>query len=125
LITAHKEKIPVAVRDDILRKIARPEKVTNRPKVRLPIPVPRNNKPISNEAREEIDSAMFVNVPVSPHSTLSGFLFFDVAGIDNAQEQAHIFISGIRAGTQELFYFDIPLDNSPDQPKPAPPKAGN
>lgn len=125
LITVHKEKVPPAVRDDLLRKIARPEKVTNRPKVRLPIPLPRDNKPVSREAREEIDTAMFVSVPVSPHSTSSGFLFFDVSGIDNAQEQAHIYISGIRAGPQELFYFDIPLDDSPDRPKPAPPKAGN
>lgn len=125
LITVHKEKVPPAVRDDLLRKIARPEKLTNRPKVRLPVPVPRNNKPINSDAREEIDSAMFVNVPVSPHSTISGFLFFDVSGIDNAQEQAHVYISGIRAGTQELFYFDILLDDSRNQPKPAPPKAGN
>jgi hypothetical protein len=125
LITVHKEKVPPAVRDDILRKLARPEKVTNRPKVRLPLPVPRDNKPISREAREEIDSAMFVNVPVSPHSTMSGFLFFDVSGIDNAQEQAHIYISGIRAGTQELFYFDILLGDSQDRSKPAPPKTGN
>jgi hypothetical protein len=125
LITVHKEKVPPAVRDDILRKLARPEKVMNRPKVRLPIPVPHDNKPISRDAREEIDSAMFVNVPVSPHSTISGFLFFDVSGIDNAQEQAHIYISGIRAGSQELFYFDILVDDSQDRPKPAPPKAGN
>jgi hypothetical protein len=118
LITAHKEKIPVAVRDDILRKLARPEKVTSRPKVRLPIPVPHDNKPISKEAREEIDSAMFVNVPVSPHSTNNGFLFFDVSGIEDPQELAHIFISGIKAGSQELFYFDIPLDTSSEHPAP-------
>jgi hypothetical protein len=123
LITAQKEKIPVAVRDDLLRKLARPEKVTNRPRVGLPIPVPRDNKPISKDAREEIDSAMFVNVPVSPHALQSGFLFFDVSGIENPQEQAHIFISGIKAGSQELFYFDIPLDQV--QERPAPPKTGN
>jgi len=123
LITAHKEKILAAVRDDLLRKLARPEKVTKRPRVGLPIPVPRDNKPISKEAREEIDAAMFVNVPVSPHSTNSGFLFFDVAGIDNPQDQAHIYISGIKAGTQELFYFDIPLEESPARSAPA--KPGN
>jgi hypothetical protein len=123
LITVHKEKIPVAVRDDILRKLARPEKVTSRPKVRLPVPVPHDRNPISKDAREEIDSAMFVNVPVSPHTTNSGFLFFDVAGIDNPQEQAHVYISGIKAGSQELFYFDIPLDDSLNRPVPA--KPGN
>jgi hypothetical protein len=29
---------------------------------------------------------------------------------------AHLYITGIRAGTQELFYFDIPLDKPDVQP---------
>jgi hypothetical protein len=33
-----------------------------------------------------------------------------VAGIERPEEDAHVYISGIRAGNQELFYFDIPLD---------------
>ena len=53
---------------------------------------------------------MFVNVPVTAHSSHNGFLFFDVAGIERPEEEAHVYISGIRAGNQELFYFDIPLD---------------
>lgn len=122
LITAHKEKLSPAVRDDILRKLARPEKVTSRPKVRLPIPGTHDNKPISREAREEVETAMFINVPVSPHSTNGGFLFFDVNGIENPEAQAHLYITGIKAGTQELFYFDIPLEdylNRSAQGKPA------
>ena len=56
---------------------------------------------------------MFVPVPVTPHSTNSGFLFFDVQDIDDPKTAAHLSISGIKAGTQELFYFDIPLGESP------------
>ncbi len=123
LVTAHREKLQPADRDDILRKLTRPEKVASRPKVRFPIPVPHDNKPISREAREEIDAAMFLNVPVSPNSTNGGFLFFDVSGIENPEAQAHLYISGIKAGSKELFYFDIPLEEYLSRPVPAKPAA--
>jgi len=109
-ITEQHEKIQPANRDDIFRRVAHPEKVGSRPKVQLPIPLPRDNKPIKTEVREEVEMALFVNVPVTPHSNRAGFLFFDVAGISSPEPGAHIAISGIRAGQQELFYFDIPLD---------------
>jgi hypothetical protein len=109
-VTYRRDKIRAATRDDIFRRIARPEKIGNKPKVNLPIPLPRDNKPIKAEAREEVESAVFVSVPVTAHSSYNGFLFFDVAGIERPEEDAHVYISGIRAGNQELFYFDIPLD---------------
>jgi hypothetical protein len=117
-ITEQREKIQPASQDDIFRRIARPEKVGNRPKVQLPIPLPRDNKPIKAEAREEVDSALFVTVPIMPHSSHNGFLFFDVAGITAPESGAHLAISGIRAGRQELFYFDIPLEKYLNAPGP-------
>lgn len=114
LITASKDKLQPAIIDDILRKLARPEKAVSRSP--LPIPLPHDRNPISRDARQEIETLMFVNVPVTPHSTNSGFLFFDIAGIDNPESQAHLFISGIRAGDQELFYFDIPMEADSSQP---------
>jgi hypothetical protein len=114
LVTANKDKLQPAVVDDLLRKLARPEKAASRSP--LPIPLPRDRSPVSRDARQEIETLMFVNVPVTPHSTNSGFLFFDVAGIENPESQAHLYISGIRAGDQELFYFDIPLEADLSQP---------
>lgn len=109
LVTADREKLEPAVRDDIFRRISRPEKAASRPKVQLPIPVPHDKDPVGKVAREEVPLAMFSNVPVTPHSTNSGFLFFDVLGVRDREEQAHLYISGIRSGSRELFYFDIPL----------------
>jgi hypothetical protein len=60
--------------------------------------------------------AIFANVPVTPHSTNSGFLFFDVAGISDPEAGAHLYIYGIKSGTQELFYFDIPMPQESQQP---------
>ena len=62
---------------------------------------------------------MFLTVPVMPHSTNSVFLFFDIAGIENPEAGAHLYLSGIKAGTQELFYFDIPLEKALSNQPPA------
>ncbi|HET9180734.1 MAG TPA: hypothetical protein VFP59_01265 [Candidatus Angelobacter sp.] len=117
-ITGEREKLEPAVLDDIFRRISRPEKAVSRPKIQLPIPMGHGKDPVGKEARDEVPVAMFSKVPVTPHSTNSGFLFFDVSGISDPEDGAHIYISGIKAGTQELFYFDIPLrpDQQPNQP---------
>jgi hypothetical protein len=123
LITGDRVKLQPAVRDDIFRRISRPEKAASRPKVQLPIPVPHSKDPVGKEARDEVPLALFANVPVTPHSTNSGFLFFDVAGLSDPETGAHLYISGIKAGTQELFYFDIPLSAASSQePSQLPPK---
>ena len=115
-ITGGRVKLPPATQDDIFRRIARPGKAASQPTVRLPIPGPRKRPTAINpDAAAEVQSALFVGVPVTPHSTNSGFLFFDVLDIENPKANAHIYISGIRAGTKELFYFDIPLQKFVDQ----------
>jgi len=120
LVTADRAKLQPSTRDDIFRRISRPEKAASSPKVQLPIPVPHSKDPVGKVARDEVPLAMFANVPVTPHSTNAGFLFFDVAGIEDPETGAHLYVSGIRAGTQELFYFDIPLPAKSPEPSPTP-----
>jgi len=118
LVTGDRQKLQPAMRDDIFRRISRPEKAASRPKVQLPIPIPHSKDPVGKEARDEVPMAMFASVPVTPHSTNSGFLFFDVAGITDPEDGAHLYIYGIKSGTQELFYFDVPLPPQNQQPPP-------
>lgn len=108
-ITAKREKIDPATNDDVYRRISHPEKANvQRP---LPFPIPRGKpEPVKKEQLEELQSAQLVPFPVTPHSTYSGFLFFDIQGVETPEAQAHLYISGIKAGTKELFYFDIPLE---------------
>jgi len=116
-VTGDRVKLQPATQDDIFRRIARPDKAAKQPTVRIPIPGPRKRPTAVNpEAAAEVDSALFVPVPVTAHATNSGFLFFDVLCIENPKAGSHIYISGIRAGTKELFYFDIPLEKFVDQP---------
>jgi hypothetical protein len=122
-LTGHHDSLEPATANDIFRRLAHMPRPDRRPPVQLP--VPPSHKPrstISKETQEEVASALFVPVPVTPRSTNSGFLFFDVQDISDPKAGAHLYVSGIKAGTQELFYFDIPLDQLPPsssaQPSP-------
>jgi hypothetical protein len=111
-ITGRRDKLDPATTNDIVRRLSHPSR-PDRPQVRLPGPIPRkSHNAVSKETMEEVESALFVSVPVTPHSTNSGFLFFDVQDIDDFKTGAHLYVSGIKAGSQQLFYFDIPLEEA-------------
>jgi hypothetical protein len=114
-ITARRDKLQPATDADIYRRLVRPSKADeSKPGMKLPFPTGRK-EPINKDLREEYESAQFLPVPVTPHATNSGYLFFDTEGTDVRAPGAHLYITGIKAGDQELFYFEIFLD------KPAPP----
>lgn len=114
-ITANRDKLEPATKEDIARRIAHPEKAgTGAP---MPFPFPhKRGVAIKNDQREELDSAAFVPFPVTPHSTYAGFLFFDLRDVRDPKDGAHLYLSGLKAGTKELFYFDIPLQKSQGNP---------
>jgi hypothetical protein len=114
-ITARRDKLQPATNDDIYRKFVRPNRADqSHPGMHLPFPVGKKKEAISKDTQEEYESAQFATVPVTPHSTHAGYLFFDMQG-DPPEPGAHLYVSGIKAGTKELFYFDIPMDKSADQ----------
>ncbi len=109
-ITARREKLQPASNDDIYRKFVRPNRADqSHPGPHLPFPVGKKKVPINKDTQEEYESAQFLPVPVTPHSTHAGYLFFDMQG-EPPEPGARLDISGIKAGTKELFYFEIPLD---------------
>jgi hypothetical protein len=110
-ITARRDKLQPATDADIYRRLVKPSKADNsKPGVHLPFPVGKKKEPISKEVREEYESAQFLTVPVTPHATHSGYLFFDVTGIDQPEAGAHLYLSGLKVNGKELFYFDVPLE---------------
>jgi hypothetical protein len=118
-ITARRDKLQPATNADIYRKFVRPNRADkSHPGMHLPFPVGKKKEPISKDTKQEYESAQFLSVPVTPHTTHSGYLFFDLQG-DPPEPGAHLYISGIKAGTKELFYFDIPMDK-PVSEAPAP-----
>jgi len=107
LITANRSKLTPASSEDIYRRLTNPQAAT-RPS---PLPIPRKNVKgaITQKERDEVETSQFAAKAVEPHTTQSGFLFFDLGDISLAG--AHIDITGVNSakGT-ELMYFEIPME---------------
>lgn len=117
LVTHDRTKIPRATEDDIYRRIARPPSGPSA----NPLPWPKKVKgTVSQEARDEIQNAQFAARAVEPHSTQSGFMFFDVSGISTPLAGANFYLTGVRdAKGNELMYFEVALEKylrAPAQP---------
>lgn len=114
-ITAARDKIEPATTDDIYRRVVHLKRNPSDPR---PYPFPRNPSPVTKDAKvavNELDQAQFQPNPVDPHSLRSGFLFFDISGLEKPEAGAHLYLTGIKAGRKELFYFDIPLQSGNDK----------
>ena len=117
LITGNRSKLTPVNTDDLYRRLTNPQSST-RPS---PIPLPHKVKGgISKKQMDEIDAAQFAAKAVEPHTTQSGFLFFDVGGINSPLRGANIDITGLSDGKgNELMFFEIPMEkylNAPANP---------
>jgi hypothetical protein len=111
LTTAGRAKLTPIAPDDIFRRISNPRANTN-PATPLPFPVPHKKVKgtISQKERDEIETSQFAAKAVEPHSTQSGFFFFDVEDVSSPVEGARIYVTGVDdAKGTELMYFEIAL----------------
>jgi hypothetical protein len=109
IVTHDRTKIPPATDGDIYRRIARPVTGVSA----NPLPWPKKTKgAVSKEAQDEIQNSQFAARAVEPHSTQSGFMFFDVSGINAPLAGANFYLTGVHdAKGNELMYFEVPLEN--------------
>jgi len=111
--TMRKAKGEPLTKEDIERAVANSAEPQDQSTTRVPLPVPLpRSKPkrLPKNTEEEIEYLVFKAKAVEPHNTQSGFLFFDVSGVQQPLIGSHILFTGIRnSDGQELFYFDIPL----------------
>jgi hypothetical protein len=106
LITANREKIPAASNDDLYRRLAHVN--AGGPKYPLPFPRTKVKGAVGKKALDEMNAAQFSAKAVEPHSTQSGFVFFDVAGITSPLEGARFYLTGLRDSKGgDLLYFEI------------------
>jgi hypothetical protein len=115
LVTAHRNKLEALDVDDVFRRVAHIQGSSSNPNPRVgPIPLPGGTK--NKKAQQQFDEltrAKFTAAAVEPHSTQSGFLFFDVRGVSQPVDGGHIYLTGIRDNNgNELMYFEIPLTPS-------------
>jgi len=111
LVTASRSKLEALEVDDVFRRVAHIKASSTTPPRVGPIPLPtgaKNKK--AQEQYQELTKAIFIAEAVEPHTTKSGFLFFDIQNIKSPVVGAHIYLTGIRDGTgNELMYFEIPM----------------
>jgi hypothetical protein len=109
LTTAKRAKLTPIATEDIFRRLSNPHANTH--PIPVPIPQKKVKGTISPKARDEIETSQFAAKAVEPHSTQSGFFFFDVEDVTAPLEGAHIYITGVNdAKGTELMYFELPLD---------------
>jgi hypothetical protein len=111
LVTAGRAKMESLNNDDIFRRVAHISGSSTSPQRAGPIPLPGNTKNKKAQKQyDEILNANFAAAAVEPHTTKSGFLFFDVMNVKQPVAGSHLYLTGIRdAGGNELMYFEIPL----------------
>lgn len=109
LITANHSKLTPLASEDLYRRLSNPQ-VQTRPS---PLPLPHKVKGnLGKKELDELDSSQFAARAVEPHSTQSGFLFFDVGGINSVLRGANIDITGVADSRgNELIFFEIAVDN--------------
>lgn len=120
LVTVNRTKIEASSEDDVFRRLSHPS--ANMGPSKYPVPLPRTKvkSAVNQKTRNEVEAAKFDARAVEPHSTQSGFLFFDVGGVSNPLAGAHLYLTGLHNGKgDELMYFEIPLEKYLSAPAPS------
>jgi hypothetical protein len=116
----NRSKIEAFDQDDVFRRLSHPSASTG---ATYPLPIPRKKvkAAVSDKTRDEVQAAQFSAKAVEPHSTQSGFLFFDVSGLSNPLAGAHFYLTGLRnANGDELMYFEIAAEKYLSAPPSSP-----
>jgi hypothetical protein len=111
-ISAANDKVPAADLEEINRRLFNLKRSMNRP-LPLPIPIPIHHAPVDKKITQDDNDFGFQGTTVNPHSTLGGYLFYDVRGLDDPPlKDAQIYVKMIRTldGKHELFPFTISFD---------------
>lgn len=117
LITRNRSKLTPISTDDLYRRLSNPQ-VSTRPS---PLPLPHKVKgAVTRKQLDEIEASQFAARAVEPHTTQSGFLFFDIGAIASPLDGASIDVTRVTdAKGSELMYFEISVDkylNAPVNP---------
>jgi hypothetical protein len=116
-----RSKLLPAPTDEVVRRLSHPSR--NDGQITLPIPLPKKEVKggVSRKTWDEIDRAQFGAKAVEPHSTVRGFLFFDIQDIANPLPGASFYLMGVRdAKGNELMYFEIPMEKYLSAPEVMP-----
>jgi hypothetical protein len=110
-ISAAGDTLPAATEDEINRRLFT---LKSTQPMRIPlIPIPIKRTPIDKRIAQDDDDFGFHGTIVNAHSTLAGYLFYDIKSLDDpALLHAQLYVKMVHTldGKQELFAFTIPFD---------------
>ncbi|MEG9438107.1 hypothetical protein JAO29_18320 [Edaphobacter sp. HDX4] len=111
-ITANRDKYPAATLDDINRRLFSTKDAVGRKVPIIPIPISRHAPPIDKKITQDDEDFGFKTTTVTAHSTVAGYLFYDVKDLDDPPlKGAEIYIKMIHtSGGKELFAFSLPFN---------------
>jgi hypothetical protein len=119
-ISVNNDRIPAADLEELNRRMFT-FKSTQGTKIPI-IPITIHHAPVDKKITQDDADFGFKSTTVQPHSTLAGYLFYDIKPLeDPALKGAEIYIKMIHPvnDKKELFAFTIPLDKwLAAQPKP-------
>jgi hypothetical protein len=121
-ISANNDKIPAATEDDLNRRLFTFHSAQGTKIPLIPIPITIHH-PVEKKITQDDNDFGFKSTVVEPHSTLAGYLFYDIKDLDDpALVHAELYVKMVHTldGKQELFAFSIPFDKwlaaNPDAP---------
>jgi hypothetical protein len=116
-LSAAGDTLPAATEDDINRRLFT---FHSTQPIHIPlIPIPIKRTPIDKKITQDDDDFGFRSTIVQPHSTLAGYLFYDIKSLDDpALRGASLYIKEIytvanqhdTSAKQQIFAFTIPFD---------------
>jgi hypothetical protein len=119
-ISSNNDKIPAATEDDINRRLFTIKSAEGTKIPLIPITI---HHPVDKKITQDDNDFGFKSTVVEPHSTLAGYLFYDVKDLDDpALVHAELYVKMVHTldKTLELFAFSIPFDKwlaaNPDAP---------
>jgi hypothetical protein len=140
-ISVNNDKIPAATDDDLQRRLFSTKSTKGR-QVPLPLPLPPitlHDKPPDKQITQDEDDFGFKSTTVNAHSTLAGYLFYDIRQLDeHPLKGAELFVKMVYTlpdkdgNKKQLFDFNIPFDKwlaaqpaakPSEKPAEAPPKS--
>ena len=109
-ISADNEKLPAATPDEINRRLFT---IKNARGTKIPIVPITVHHPVDKKILDDDHDFGFKSTTVPPHSTLAGYLIYDVKQLDEpVMAHAELYVKMVHTADtkQELFGFSIPLD---------------
>ncbi|HEY5055140.1 MAG TPA: hypothetical protein VII58_03220 [Acidobacteriaceae bacterium] len=110
-ISAANDKVQAATDDDLNRRVfnLRDTKPTHIPMV----PIPIYHTPVDKKITDDGNDFGFSGTIVKAHSTLAGYLFYDIQGVDRPLKGAELYVKMVHTlddDRKDLFSFSVPFD---------------